>query len=69
MGPKLLFLFGIVVAHGAVGAAWLSQDPPAPQATASGCGRPTEPHPHFQPKAEMLAMWVAPIPAESQALP
>ena len=69
MGPKLLFLIGIVAAHGALGAAWLSQTSPAAKAVASGCERPPEPIRHFQPQAEMLAMWVAPAPAESPALP
>jgi hypothetical protein len=68
MGPKLLFLFGIVAAHGAVGAAWLTQDSPAPR-LASGCMREPAPVPHFRPQAELLAMWVAPIPVEGPKLP
>lgn len=69
MGPKLLFLIGIVAAHGAVGAAWLGKtSAPAPVA-ASGCERPPEPIRHFEPQAELLAMWVAPNPAESPTLP
>ena len=69
MGPKLLFMFGIAVAHGALGAAWLSQGTATHRATASGCMRTPEPVPHFQPQAEMLALWVAPEPVERPARP
>ena len=58
MGPKLLFLIGIVVAHGAVGAALLSHDAPRATAPVASCTKTPEPLPYFEPKRELLAMLV-----------
>jgi len=57
MGPKLLFVLGIVVAHGAVAAGWMAQDAPKHrQAVASTCARMTPSQPlHISPPRELLA--------------
>lgn len=56
MGPKLLFVLGIVVAHGALAAAWVRQDAPAPARAALGtCINAPLPMPYFQPPRELLA--------------
>ena len=69
MGPKLLFLIGIVVAHGAVGAVLLSHDPPRPQAPATTCTKTPDPMPYFEPKRELLAMVVFTTPSEDPNSP
>ena len=64
MGPKLLFVLGIVVAHGAVGAVWLRQETPVQRLPVTNCVQSPTPLPNFQPKMELLAMWVAPATNE-----
>jgi hypothetical protein len=61
MGSKLLFLMGIVAAHGAVAAGWVSQDAPRQrQAVVSTCARaPSQPL-HISPPRELLAYAVSP---------
>lgn len=56
MGPKLLFVMGIVLAHGALAASWISQDAPRHRdAVITSCSQfPTEPL-HIAPQREMLA--------------
>ena len=58
MGPKLLFFIGIVLAHGAVGAALMHRDAPRTASPANVCTRAPEPLPYFEPKRELLAMVV-----------
>jgi hypothetical protein len=55
MRPKLLFVLGIVLAHGVVGAAWIHQEAPPARATASTCVNAPLPMPYFQPPRELLA--------------
>ena len=56
MGHKLLFVLGIVAAHGALGAAWLGQESnPAPSAVAN-CVNTSAPLPHFERPHELVAM-------------
>jgi hypothetical protein len=69
MGPKLLFLIGIVVAHGAVGAVLFSHDGPRPQAPATSCTKTPVPLPYFEPKRELLAMVVFNTPSEDPNSP
>jgi len=69
MGPKLLFLIGIVAAHGAVGAVLLSHDTPRATATASTCTKTPDPLPYFAPKRELLAMVVFTTPPEDPISP
>jgi hypothetical protein len=55
MGPKLLFLMGIVLAHGALAAVWFRQDAPQARATLATCVNAPMPMPYFQPQRELLA--------------
>jgi hypothetical protein len=65
MGPKLLFVMGILVAHGTLGAAWLRDAAPQPHrvASATTCVN-TLPapsaFPDLSPRREILAMLVVP---------
>ena len=68
MGPKLLFVIGIVLAHGVVAAAWLKQDAPLARAPTSSCVNAPLPMPYFQPQRELLAHVVS-IHSEEQAQP
>jgi len=58
MGPKLLFLIGIVVAHGAFAAVLMRRDPPRATADTTTCVKTPESTPYFEQKREMLAMVV-----------
>ena len=55
MGPKLLFVMGIVLAHGVVAAAWVHQDTPPTRSAVSSCVNTPMPMPYFQPQRELLA--------------
>jgi hypothetical protein len=56
MGPKLLFVLGIVLAHGALAAGWMAQKAPRHrEAVITSCTRmPSEPF-HVSPRRELLA--------------
>ena len=69
MGPKLLFLIGIVVAHGAFAAVLLRQDKPRPSAASTTCVKTPEPTPYFEQKRELLAMVVFTRPSGDAASP
>jgi len=57
MGPKLLFVVGIVVAHGALGAVWIGQEPPDLRPALTSCVNTQAPLPYFeQQRGELLAM-------------
>ena len=63
MKSKLLFIFGIVVAHGAVGAG-LMHDLSSPQReVALTCARTPTADPYFAPPRELLAAMVIPASA------
>jgi hypothetical protein len=55
MGPKLLFVLGIIVAHGALAAGWLYQDAPKPRYSIATCVRTQDEMPNFTPPRELLA--------------
>jgi hypothetical protein len=61
MGPKLLFILGIIVAHGALAASWLHQDAPKPRASIASCVRAPDTLPNFEPPRELLAMAEIPM--------
>ena len=67
MGPKLLFFFGILVTHGAVGAALLGQEGPLARVPASSCVQTPTPLPYFGQQRELLAMLVVPIEEEGES--
>jgi hypothetical protein len=56
MPRKLLFLFGIVMAHTALGAAWLQQDSPKQRVAVTTCVNVPGEQPDFTPPREILAM-------------
>jgi hypothetical protein len=69
MGSKLLFVFGIVLAHGALAAGLMAQETPRHRAAViSSCteipSRPLD----FAPRREMLAYVATPSNSESGAL-
>ena len=55
MGPKLLFLLGIVVAHGALAAGWARQDAPKQRSSIATCVQTEEDLPYFEPPRELMA--------------
>jgi predicted MFS family arabinose efflux permease len=57
MGPKLLFVFGIVAAHGALAAGWLAQEETNERiAVSATCARQVPVRPlHIAPPRELLA--------------
>lgn len=68
MGPKLLFFFGILVTHGAVGAALLDRESLLPQAPVSSCVQSPTPLPYFGHQREMLAMLVVSVEEEGEVV-
>jgi hypothetical protein len=70
MKSKLLFVLGIVIAHGAVGAA-LSHDLASPQreVAALTCAHTPTADPYFSAPRELLAMAVFPVSAGEATLP
>jgi hypothetical protein len=69
MGPKLLFILGIVLAHGALAAGWLHQDAPKPRASIDTCVRAPDSLPNFEPPREILAMAEIPTAELRVSLP
>jgi hypothetical protein len=67
MGLKLLFLLGIVAAHGAVAAGFSTQDGSARRTPSRTCVRTPAPAPHFEQPRELLAYAVRPDDPDSPA--
>jgi len=61
MGPKLLFILGIIVAHGAVAASLMHDQPSRAREIPVVCTNSSAPLPYFAPKPELLAMTVIPL--------
>ena len=61
MGPKLLFLAGIVVAHGALAAGLARQEGPKLRTSIATCVQAPASTPHFEPPRELLAMAEIPV--------
>jgi hypothetical protein len=64
MRTKLLFLMGIVMAHGALAAGWIATEPPKQRVSIGTCVRaPNSPSalPHYSPPRELLARADIPI--------
>ena len=55
MGSKVLFVLGIVVAHGALAAGWVHQDAPKQRPASATCVQAPDTLPHFAPPRELLA--------------
>ncbi len=59
MGTKLLFIVGIIAAHGALAAGWIAHEPPKQRVSIGTCVRtPNAPSaiPHYSPPRELLAL-------------
>jgi hypothetical protein len=69
MRSKLLFVMGILLAHGAVGAAWVKQDAPQARASLSTCVNTPLPMPYFQTQREPLLAHVVWMQSGEQAQP
>ena len=61
MGPKLLFVIGIIVAHGVLAAGLVNEDPPKQRASIGSCVRTPGAIPHYSPPRELLAQADIPI--------
>jgi hypothetical protein len=61
MGPKLLFILGIVVAHGALAATWVRKDAPKQRDAIATCVQAPDTLPYFDPPRELLAKAEIPI--------
>ena len=61
MGPKLLSVLGIIVAHGALAAGWVHQDAPKQRAAVTTCVQAPDTLPYFAPPRELLAWADIPI--------
>jgi hypothetical protein len=61
MGPKLLFVVGIIVAHGALAAGWVATEPPKQRIAMATCVRAPSTLPHYSPPRELLARADIPI--------
>jgi hypothetical protein len=67
MRAKLLFIIGIVLTHGALGAVWIHDESPRMRPPATSCVNSSAPLPYFETKREMLAMYV--VPAHTEEIP
>ena len=67
MRAKLLFILGIVLTHGALGAVWIHDETPHLRPVANSCVNSPAPLPYFEPRREMLAMYL--VPAHTQEIP
>jgi hypothetical protein len=61
MGPKLLFVVGIIVAHGALAAGWVHHEAPMQRAIVASCIRIPGTLPNLAPARELYAMAVIPL--------
>ncbi len=61
MGPKLLFVAGIILAHGALAAGWVAREAPKQRTSIATCIRTPDTPPHFAQPRELLAMSDIPI--------
>ena len=60
MSSKLLIVFGIIVAHGALAAGWMKRESPQPRAlAASSCSRSPGAMPDFTPRPMLLAALIS----------
>ena len=69
MRTKLLFILGIVLTHGAVGAVWIHYETPHTRPVASGCVNNPAPLPYVEPQREILAMYLVPTHTERISQP
>ena len=69
MGPKLLFVLGIVLAHGALAAGWMAQEAPRHrEAVVTACTRLPAAPLHIAPPRELLAYAVTPASGSAEVM-
>ena len=61
MGPKLLIIVGIIVAHGALAAGWARQEAPKQRVSIATCVQTPDDLPYFEPPRELLARAEIPV--------
>jgi hypothetical protein len=61
MGPKLLFIAGIIVAHGALAAGWARSDAPKHRTSIATCVQTPDDLPYFEAPKELLARADIPV--------
>ena len=61
MGPKLLFILGIIAAHGALAAGWMREEAPKQRNLTATCVRTPSALPYFSPQRELLAKADIPV--------
>jgi hypothetical protein len=69
MKSKLLFIFGIVVAHGAVGAGLMHDLSSAQREVSLTCAHTPTADPYFAPQRELFAATVVPANAGAELRP
>ena len=57
----MLFVVGIIVAHGALAAGWVRQEPPKQRVSVATCVRAPNALPYITPRRELLARADIPI--------
>ena len=67
MRTKLLFILGIVLTHGALGAVWIHDASPHVRSAATSCVNSPTPMPYFEPQREILAMYL--VTPHTQEIP
>jgi len=67
MRAKLLFLLGIILTHGALGAVWIHDESPRTRSVATSCVNTPMPLPYFEPQREILAMYL--VTPHTQEIP
>jgi hypothetical protein len=61
MSPKLLFIIGIIAAHGVLAAGLVAEDPPTQRTAITTCIRAPKALPHYSPPLELLARADIPV--------
>jgi len=61
MGPKLLFIAGIIAAHGALAASLARQEAPKQRSSITTCVQAPEELPYFEAPRELLAQVDIPV--------
>jgi hypothetical protein len=69
MRTKLLFILGIVLTHGALGAVWIHDQAPQARPAVASCVNNPATLPYFEPPREILAMYLVPAHSEENPQP
>ena len=69
MRTKLLFIIGIVLTHGALGAVWIHDATPHAQPMTTSCVNSPTTLRYVEPQREILAMYLVPAHSEEISQP